>query len=155
MWFTIHSIGCQSMVLGGGPGTHILRHAGMCRSNRSLFHKKALNMGPICYKNIPKHGLVFPKSPKFWRFTILTPEQPKILKNGPIFQKKSLKMGKLFYQNDPLKMGYGFQGFSSTPSSKPNLSTPPQLNLPLDKMLLLLHFQGGVSNNVHGPHEAC
>ena len=28
------------------------------------FHKKSPNMGPIFYKNIPKHGLVFLKFPK-------------------------------------------------------------------------------------------
>ena len=31
------------------------RHTGMCCSNGSLFRKKSLNMGPIFYKNIPKH----------------------------------------------------------------------------------------------------
>ena len=35
------------------------RHMGVCRSNGSLFHKKSLNMGPIFYKNIPKHGSIF------------------------------------------------------------------------------------------------
>ena len=44
----------------GGRGTHILRHTQMCSSNRSLFHKKSLNMGTFCYKRIPKHGSIFP-----------------------------------------------------------------------------------------------
>ena len=43
---------------GGGGVTHIFRYTGMWCSNGSLFHKKSLNMGPIFYKNIPKHGWV-------------------------------------------------------------------------------------------------
>ena len=44
------------------PGVlNILRHMGMCHSNGLVFHKKAINMGPIFYKNIPKHGFVFSK----------------------------------------------------------------------------------------------
>ena len=56
----------------------------MCCSNGSLFHKKSLNMGPIFYKNIPKHG---------W-----TPEN---VKNEPRYQEKAVKMGTFFCQSDP------------------------------------------------------
>ena len=41
--------GSLVQVRGGGGVTHILRHTGMCCS-----------MDPIFYKNIPKHGSIFP-----------------------------------------------------------------------------------------------
>ena len=45
-------------------GTHIFGRTGMCRSNGSLFYKKSLNMGPIFYQKILKHGSRFlPKNP--------------------------------------------------------------------------------------------
>ena len=37
----------------------------MCHTNGSLFYKKSLNMGPILYKNILKHGSNFLTEPKF------------------------------------------------------------------------------------------
>ena len=39
--------------------TRILSQTGMCRSNGSLFNKKSLNMGPVFYQNILKHGSNF------------------------------------------------------------------------------------------------
>ena len=81
-----HQVGAAAIALPEG-GTHILRHAMMCRSNGSLFHKKSLKMGLIFYKNIPKYGSVFKKF------------HMKIVKNGPIFGEKSLKMGAFFCQN--------------------------------------------------------
>ena len=44
-----------------GRGTSHMKTYGMCGSNGSPFHKKSLNMGPIFYKNILKHGFLFPK----------------------------------------------------------------------------------------------
>ena len=64
--------------IGGGGGTHKLRHTGMCHFNESLFHKKTLNMGPIFYKNIPKHKSAFHKFLGA-HFVILTRTQHKAL----------------------------------------------------------------------------
>ena len=50
--------GINEVSLSGAWYSHI-RHTGMCHSNCLLFHKKSLNMGPIFYKDIPKHGSVF------------------------------------------------------------------------------------------------
>ena len=66
----------------------------MCHSDGSLFHKKTLNMGPIFYKNIPKHSLYFQNFGVF----AMGIEHPKI---GPIFEEKCFKMGTFFCQNDP------------------------------------------------------
>ena len=41
---------------GGGGDTHIFGQTGMCRSNGLLLYKKSLNMGPIFYQKILKHG---------------------------------------------------------------------------------------------------
>ena len=83
-------------------GTHIFGRTGMCRSNGSLFYKKSLNMGPVFYQNILKHGSNFLTEPKCSGFRMAkTPKIAKFLKNGPIFQEKSLKMGTLFCQNHP------------------------------------------------------
>ena len=65
-------------------GIRILRHMGMCFSNGLPFHKIPLNTGTIFYKNIPKHGSLFPKLfQKIFGCSLC--EHPKILKNGPIF----------------------------------------------------------------------
>ena len=74
----------------------------------SLFHKKSLNMGPIFYKNIPKHWYVFMTKPKFSLRSLENCE------NGPIFQQKSLKKGTY----DPSKMGGGFKARVAQP--RPN-----------------------------------
>ena len=90
-------------------------HIGMCRFNGSLFHKKSLNMGPIFYKNIPKHRSVFTKYPIYFRAC----EYLKILKNGPVFQEKSLKwIPYLFLPKWPLKMDMGFEARAAHP--RPN-----------------------------------
>ena len=47
-----------------GRGTHIFGRTGMCRSNGSLFYKKSLNMGPVFYQKILKHGSTFLTEPK-------------------------------------------------------------------------------------------
>ena len=63
-----------------GGGTHISGRTGMCHSNGSLFfYKKSLNMGPVFYQKILKHGSTFLTEPK-----ILI---AKFLKNVPIFKK--------------------------------------------------------------------
>ena len=86
----------------GGGVTHVFGRTGMCRSNGSLFYKKSLNMGPVFYQKILKHGLTFLTEPKFLGFRMAkTPKIAKFLKNGPNFQEKSLKMGTLFCQNHP------------------------------------------------------
>ena len=85
-----------------GGGTHIFGRMGMCRSNGSLFYKKSLNIGPVFYQKILKHGSTFLTEPKFSGFCMAkTLKIAKFLKNGPIFQEKSLKMGTLFCQNHP------------------------------------------------------
>ena len=67
-----------------------------------FFYKKSLNMGPVVYQKILKHGSSFLIKPKFLGFRMVkTPKIVKFLKNGPIFQEKSLKMGTLFCQNHP------------------------------------------------------
>ena len=40
---------------GGGGGTRGVRHTGMCRSNRSLFWEKSLNIGYGFELEILKH----------------------------------------------------------------------------------------------------
>ena len=72
-----------------GGGTHIFGQTGMCRSNGSLFYKKSLNMGPVFYQKILKHGSTFLTLPKFLGLCMAkTPKITKFLKNGPIFKKK-------------------------------------------------------------------
>ena len=67
-------------------GTHIFGRTGMCRSNGLLFYKKSLNMGPIFYQKILKHGSTFLTEPKFLGFRMAkNPENREILKNRPIF----------------------------------------------------------------------
>ena len=85
----------------GGGGTHIglFGWTGMCPSNGLLFYKKSLNMGPVFYQKILKHGSTFLTEPKFSGFRMA--KIAKFLKNGPIFQEKTLKMGTLFCQNHP------------------------------------------------------
>ena len=82
-------------------------------SNGSLFHKKSLNMGPIFYKNIPKHGSVFFFFQKF----------SKLWKIG-LYSRKMSQNLYFFSAKMTLKGRYGFWGSISTPLSKPNLSTP-------------------------------
>ena len=55
-------------------------------------------MGPVFYKNIPKHGTIFPNF--------------KNVKNRPIFPEKSLKMDTFFCQND---LGMGFKAWAAHP----------------------------------------
>ena len=88
---------------GAHPGgTHIFGRTGMCRPNGSLFYKKSLNMGPVFYQKILKHGSTFLTEPKFLGFHMAkTLKIAKFLENGPIFQEKSLKMGTLFCHNHP------------------------------------------------------
>ena len=69
-------------------GTQIFGCTGMCRSNGSLFYKKSLNMDPVFYQKILKHGSTFLTVPKFSGFRMAkTPKVAKFLKNGPIFKK--------------------------------------------------------------------
>ena len=89
-------------IRAGGGGTNIFGRTGICRSNGSLFYKNSLNMGPIFYQKILKHGSTFLTEPKFLGFRMAkTPKITKFFENGPIFQEKSLKMGTLFCQNHP------------------------------------------------------
>ena len=56
----LHGTSCRSSLSlhsqlrggGGGVGTHMLRHTGMCCPNGWLFHQKSLDMGPILVKKI-------------------------------------------------------------------------------------------------------
>ena len=83
-------------------GIHIFGRTRMCRSNGSLFYKKSLNMGPILYHKILKHGSTFLTEPKFSGFRMVkTPKNHEIFEIRPIFQEKSLNMGTLFCQNHP------------------------------------------------------
>ena len=71
---------------GGGGGTHIFGLTGMCRSNGLLFYKKSLNMGPVFYQKILKHGSTFLTEPEFLGFRMAkTLKIAKFLKNGSIF----------------------------------------------------------------------
>ena len=92
-------------------GTHILRHMGKCCSNGSLFHKKALNMGPIFYRNIPKYGSVYLKFPKF--FGCLAEKWANILRKIP----KNKKVLFFFFQKLPLEKGMGFKPGVAHPRS--------------------------------------
>ena len=66
-----------------------------------FFYKKSLNMGPVFYKKILKHGSNFLTEPKFLGFHMAkTPKITNFVKTGPIFQEKSLTMGTLFCQID-------------------------------------------------------
>ena len=66
-------------------GTHIFGRTGMCRSNGSLFYKKSLNMGPVFYPKILKHGSTFLTEPQIMWFSGFSPcENPK---NCEIFEK--------------------------------------------------------------------
>ena len=73
--------------LQGPGGTHIFGRTGMCRSNGSLFHKKSLNMGPVFYQKILKHGSTFLTEPKFLGF------------RKPRKSRNFWKMGLLFKKN--------------------------------------------------------
>ena len=66
----------------------------ICRSNGLLFNEKSLNMGPILYQTILKHGSNFLTELKFSGFGMAkTPKMAKFVKNWPIFQGKSIAMG--------------------------------------------------------------
>ena len=58
-------------------GTHIFAGMGMCRSNGSLFYKKSLNIVPVFYQKILKHGSTFLTEPKFSGFCVA--KTPKIM----------------------------------------------------------------------------
>ena len=79
---------CILVIDNPGPGgTHIFGRTGMCRSNGSLFYKKSLNMGPVFYQKILKHGSTFLNEHKIWQFWgfchAKTPKIAKFLKNRP------------------------------------------------------------------------
>ena len=95
----------------GGGGTHILIHTGMCRSNRSLFDKKSLNVGPIFNKNIPKHGFIFRKI--FQNFQMLAWQTPKKCEKWAYISRKIPKNGYPFLPEWPLNMGMGFEARSA------------------------------------------
>ena len=91
----------------------------MCLSNKSLFHKKSLNMVSIFYKKYQLTWVhIFQNIQNFQ-------EHLRILKTGPIFWKKKIpRNGYLFLAKMILQNGYGFRDCSSTPPSKSNLCTP-------------------------------
>lgn len=66
--------------LGGGGQLTYKDIRDMCRSNRSLFHKKSLYMGPTFNKKTLTMGHFFPKFPKCSKHT-------KIVKNGSFSRK--------------------------------------------------------------------
>ena len=57
------------LLIPGGGGTNIFGRTpgrtGIYRSNGSFFYKNSLNMGPIFYQKILKHGSTFLTEPKF------------------------------------------------------------------------------------------
>ena len=106
-------------------GTRIFGRTGMCRSNGSFFNEKSLNMGPVFYQKILKHGSTFLTEPKFSGLRMAkTPKITKFLKNGPIFQK-ILKNGYPFLPKSPLKMGRGFEARAAHPCPTQILVPPP------------------------------
>ena len=70
-------------------------------------------MGPIFYKNIPKHGSVFMTEPKILGVCHVITK--KIFKMGLFFKKKSLRYGYLFHAKSPLKMVRGFKARAAHP----------------------------------------
>ena len=63
----------------GGGGTHLFGWTGMCHSHGSPFYKKSLNMGPIFYQKILKHGSTFltkPTSANFWKMGLFFKKNP-------------------------------------------------------------------------------
>ena len=58
------------LISGGGGGTNIFGRTGIYLSNAngSFFYKNSLNMGPIFYQKILKHGSTFLTEPKFSGF---------------------------------------------------------------------------------------
>ena len=101
----VHFPGLGAYLLGGYDGgggyTHIFGQTGMCRSNGSLFYKKFLNMGPVFYQNILKHGSTFLTEPKFSGFRMVKTPDREIFEKWAYFLEKSFKMGTLFCQNHP------------------------------------------------------
>ena len=82
----------------------------MCRSNGSLLYKKSLNMGPVFYQRILKHGSAFLTEPKFSGFrTGENTENHKTVEKWAYFSRKILKNGYPFLPKSPLKMGGGFE----------------------------------------------
>ena len=108
---------------GPGGGTHIFGRMGMCRSNGLLFYKKSLNMGPIFYQKILKHGSTFLNEHKIWQFLGFLPcENPPKLRifwqigpKWPYFSRKIHKNGYPFWPKSPLKMGMGFEAWAAHP----------------------------------------
>ena len=99
-----------------GRGTHIFGRTGMCRSNGSLFYKKSLNMGPVFYQKILKHGSTFLTEPKFSSFRMAkTPQNCEIFEKWAYFSRKLLKNGYPFVPKSPLKMGKGFEAQAAHP----------------------------------------
>ena len=101
------------VLIGGRWHSHI-RHTRMCRFyNGSLFHKKPLNIGPIFFKDIPKHRSVFPKFPQFLGVCMVNIK--KFCKIGLHFDKNP-KICTFFCQSAPLKNGYrGFEARAAHP----------------------------------------
>ena len=87
-------------VPGGGGGTHMLRHKGMCHPNGLLLHQKSLDMGPILVKKSLEEGPISQKiQEKIVKSAILVAEKPsemglylrklkkkKKLSNQPFFE---------------------------------------------------------------------
>ena len=113
-----------------------------------FFDKKSLNMGPVFYQKILKHGSTFLTEPKFLGFRMAkTPKIAKFLKNGPFFQEKNLKNGYPFLPKSPLKMGRGFEARAAHPCPTQIWVPPPPgfvwmlvMEVPL-QCLYILAFQ--------------
>ena len=84
-WLSIEIYGCFRG--GGGGGTHMLRHTGMCCPNGLLFHQKSLDMGPILQqkKKIPRRWSHFSKIAK-----------KKICQISRFWGRKALRNGSRF-----------------------------------------------------------
>ena len=97
-------------------GTHIFGWMELCRSNGSLFCKKSLNMGPVFYQKILKHGSTFLTRPQIFGFLHgETPKNRKISEKWAYFSRKNLKNGYPFLPKSPLKMGRGFEAQAAHP----------------------------------------
>ena len=100
------------VLIGLGGGTRIIGRTGMCRSNGLLFYKKSLNMGPVFYQKILKHGSTF----------LIEPKNHKIFEIWAYFSRKIFKNGYPFLPKSPLKMGNGFEARAAYPCPTQNLA---------------------------------
>ena len=80
-----------------------------------FLYKNSLNMGPIFYQKILKHGSTFLTEPKFLGFRMAKTPKITIFFKWAYFSRKILKNGYPFLPKSPLKMGRGFEARAAHP----------------------------------------